>query len=154
MVSLSSPMRPLPPALASGGSPCANRKSARPALGTAEHKLSESSQKVDKNLSRPSKSPGRSGQPRRDGSVPGPVPSPPVTFQGTVAAVGLVEGVEFGHVLAGHDEVKDLGVFLNALAMSRLRDHRNVVLEAPAQQHLRGTAAETFCDRIHCLVRQ
>jgi hypothetical protein len=58
---------------------------------------------------------------------------PPPTLEGTVGALGLVEPVELGHVLAGQGEVEYLPVLADPLTMSRLGDDHKVVLEAPPQ---------------------
>jgi hypothetical protein len=61
-------------------------------------------------------------------------------FDRAVGAAGAVELVESCHVLVRQLEVEDLTVLGEALAVRRLRDDRDLALEAPAEQHLRRRA--------------
>src|SRR5207244_484937 len=72
--------------------------------------------------------------------------SPPLALLSNAGAARLVERVELRHVLVREAEVEEAGVLLDALAVGRLRDHRHVVLDAPAQQHLRGSATDALGD--------
>jgi hypothetical protein len=47
---------------------------------------------------------------------------------------------------------KNLGVLLDAFPMRRVGDHDQVVLQAPAQQHLRWCVSGTRRDPLHRLV--
>ncbi len=61
-------------------------------------------------------------------------------------SAGAVERVERRHRLRAEAEVEHLGVLGDPLAPGGLRDHRDLALERPAQQHLRGRAAELLGD--------
>jgi hypothetical protein len=74
------------------------------------------------------------------------VPHHHLRSRGAVGAIGLVEYVEFGHVLVGQGEVEDLSVLADSLALGRLGDDRNIVLKAPAQQHLCGCPPHALPD--------
>ena len=54
--------------------------------------------------------------------------SPLLVFRGAAGAVGLVERVEFGHVLIGQDEIEDVRVLGDSLAVGRLGDDRKIAL--------------------------
>src|SRR5438132_4141863 len=71
--------------------------------------------------------------------VPG---SPPLVLESTFCLTGAVERVELRHVLVREREVEDLHVLRDPLAVRRLRDQRNVALDAPAEQHLGRRAPE------------
>src|SRR5439155_24956780 len=67
---------------------------------------------------------------------------PPWALEPAVGAAGPVEPVEGGHVLVRKGEVEDLGIFCDPLAMRRLGDHYQVMLQGPAQQDLRRGASD------------
>src|SRR4051812_36413277 len=73
--------------------------------------------------------------------------SPPLALLRDAGTAGLVERVELRHVIGGEAEVEDLCVLLDPLAVSRLRDHRHVALDRPAQQDLRRRALDPLGDR-------
>src|SRR5690348_16643445 len=66
--------------------------------------------------------------------------APPFAFQRPVGAASAVEGVELSDVLLRQPEVEELGVLGDALAVGRLWNDRDAPLDAPAQQHLGGSA--------------
>ena len=78
--------------------------------------------------------------------------SPPLALERLAGASRLIERVELCHVLVGEREVEDPRVLLDALSVSRLGDHRNAVLHAPAQQHLRRRAPGALSDPVDGLV--
>src|ERR1700759_4758609 len=65
---------------------------------------------------------------------------PPCAFERPISAARAVERVELGDVLVRQPEVEKLGVLGDALAVGRLGDDRDAPLDAPAQQHLGGSA--------------
>jgi hypothetical protein len=79
--------------------------------------------------------------------------SPPLAFQSTLVAAGAVERVELRHVLLREGEVEDLGVLRDPLTVRRLRDERNVALDAPAEQYLGRRAPEALRDPCRCFAR-
>src|SRR5271165_5282124 len=66
--------------------------------------------------------------------------APPFAFQRPAGAARAVERVEFSDVLLWQPEVEELGVLGDALTVGRLRDDRDALLDAPARQHLGGSA--------------
>src|SRR4051794_6242278 len=72
--------------------------------------------------------------------------SPPLALERAVGPTGLVERVELCHVVVGEAEVEDLRVLLDPLAVRRLRDDRDVVLDGPAQEDLRRRPVEARGD--------
>src|SRR5262249_47210338 len=65
---------------------------------------------------------------------------------GSRRPAGCVEGVESVHVVGPEGEVEDLCVRLDAVLSTRLRDDGDVVLDRPAQQHLRRGTSEPVRD--------
>ena len=70
---------------------------------------------------------GAGGRPRRL------VVSPPFAFEGATGMGRPVEPIELGHVGRREDEIEHLRVFLDPIAMGRLRKHNQIVLKAPTQ---------------------
>lgn len=60
-------------------------------------------------------------------------------FESAVGVARAVERVELCDVLVREPEIEELRVLGDALAVGRLRDDRDAPLDAPAQQHLRGS---------------
>ena len=60
------------------------------------------------------------------------VASPPEALERALGTARFVERIERGHVLVGQREVEDLGVLLDSLAVSRLRDDDEIPLHGPA----------------------
>src|SRR6266540_6163118 len=80
--------------------------------------------------------------------------SPPLAFESTRGAAGAVERVEFRHVRVGEREVEDLRVLRDPVAVRRLRDRRDVALDAPAEQHLGRRAPEALRDPCRCFTAE
>jgi hypothetical protein len=81
---------------------------------------------------------------RADGPRAATLASPPLLLDRAVGAAGEVELVELRQVLVREREVEDLAVLGDPLAVGRLRDDRDLALEAPAEQDLRRRAPETL----------
>src|SRR4029450_9060045 len=81
-------------------------------------------------------------------------PAPPRAFERTFRPTRPIERIELRHVLLGEGEVEDLRVLRDPFAVRRLRDQRNVALDAPAEQHLGGRPPETLRDPPHRLARE
>src|SRR6476660_6024448 len=76
-------------------------------------------------------------------------PSPPLLFDRSIGAAGAVERVELCQVLASQPEIEDLAVLSDSLTVRRLRDHRDLALDAPAEEHLRRCPPEPLRDSPH-----
>src|SRR5262245_30489655 len=66
--------------------------------------------------------------------------SPPLAFERAVGTASAIERIELRDVLVREPKVEHLGVLGDAFAVRRLRNRRDAVLDAPAQQHLRRRA--------------
>jgi hypothetical protein len=75
--------------------------------------------------------------------------SPPRAFQGPAGAAGLVERVELGHLRIGQAEAEDLAVLGDPLLVRGLRNHNELMLNAPPKQHLGGCPAGVLGDALH-----
>jgi catechol 2,3-dioxygenase-like lactoylglutathione lyase family enzyme len=74
--------------------------------------------------------------------------SPPSAFARAVGAARFVERVERRHVGVGESEVEDPGVFLDSIAVGRLREDDEVPLHTPAEEHLGRRPAHTRGDLV------
>src|SRR5947209_631151 len=78
--------------------------------------------------------------------------SPPLVLQCPGGASCLIKAVELSHIAVGEREVEDLGVLCDAFAMGRLGQNDEIMLQAPAEQHLGRGSTDPGCDLVHCLV--
>jgi len=67
-----------------------------------------------------------------------------VAFTGLAGALGAIQRVEFGHVRLRQGEVENLRVLTDPFLAGRLGNDQQIMLEAPAQQDLRGRAADSL----------
>jgi hypothetical protein len=81
-------------------------------------------------------------------------PSPPSALERSLRVTGSIERIELSNVLVRQGEVEDLRVLRDQLAVPRLRDRRNAVLDAPTEEHLGGRPPETMRDPSHRLARE
>src|SRR2546421_172268 len=93
----------------------------------------------------PRRSPPRANSVRSNSVRSAP---PPFALERTFGATGAVERVELCEIIRQKHEVEDVGVLGDALAMGRLRDDRDAAFDAPAQQHLGGSALVTARDAL------